>query len=288
MIAQAQQAHASPSVRCLTALFGVNRAWFYAAQRPDLAAEAEATALRDAIEQIVLQFPGYGYRRVTHALRREGWSVNHKRVLRVMHKESLLCQLRRRFVVTTASAHPYRIYPNLLREVELTRIDQAWVADITYIRLPTTFVYLAAILDACSRRCVGWKLSRRIDTELALAALDDALTCRQPAAGLIHHSDRGVQYASAAYVARLESIGARVSMSAVGNPYDNAKAESFFKTLKYEEVYLNDYQTFADAEANLDRFIADVYNTKRLHSSLGYRPPAEFEALHALQPSGVS
>lgn len=288
MIAQAREAQPSLSVRRLTALFGVNRAWFYAAQQPDLIAEAEATALRDAIERIVLQFPGYGYRRVTHALARDGWRVNHKRVLRVMREESLLCELRRRFVVTTDSAHPYRTYPNLLRHLELTRPDQAWVADITYIRLPTSFVYLAAIIDAFSRRCVGWKLSRRIDTELALAALEIALADRQPAAGLIHHSDRGVQYASSAYVARLEAAAARVSMAALGNPYDNAKAESFFKTLKHEEVYLNDYQTFTEAEANLNRFIADVYNTKRLHSSLGYRPPAEFEALHVLQPAGVS
>jgi putative transposase len=288
MIAQARQAAPPLSVRRLTALFGVNRAWFYAVQQPDLAAEAEATALRDAIERIALQFPGYGYRRVTRALAREGRRVNHKRVLRVMRAEALLCQLRRRFVATTDSAHPYRTYPNLLGDLALTRPDQAWVADITYIRLPTTFVYLAAILDACSRRCVGWKLSRRIDTELALAALEVALADRRPAPGLIHHSDRGVQYASAADVARLEAAAARISMSAVGNPYDNAKAESFFKTLKHEEVYLNDYRTFAEAEANLDRFIADVYNTKRLHSSLGYRPPAEFEALHILQPAGVS
>lgn len=288
MIAQAQQAQPSLAVRRLTTLFGINRAWFYAAQEPNLAAEAQTTALRAAIERIVLQFPGYGYRRVTHTLQREGWSINHKRVLRVMRAESLLCQLRRRFTVTTDSAHACRTYPNLLRDVVLTRPDQAWVADITYIRLPTTFVYLAAILDAYSRRCVGWKLSRRIDTELALAALDTALACRQPSAGLIHHSDRGVQYASTGYVARLESVGARGSMSAVGNPYDNAKAESFFKTVKYEEVYLNDYQTFAEAEANLHQFIEDVYNTKRLHSSLGYRPPAEFETLHALQSAGVS
>jgi len=216
---------------------------------------------------------------VTHALRRSGWgSVNHKRVLRVMREESLLCQLKRRFVVTTDSAHGYRPYPNLLALLTLDRLDQAWVADLTYIRLPATFVYLAGILDAFSRRCIGWKLSRQIDTRLTLAALEMAIDRRQPQPGLIHHSDRGVQYASTDYVSRLEELGARVSMSATGNPYDNAKAESFFKTLKREEVYLKDYQTFADAEANLDQFIEDVYNTKRLHSSLGYLPPAEFEA----------
>lgn len=160
----------------------------------------------------------------------------------------------------------------------LTGIDQAWVADITYIRLPSTFVYLACILDAFSRRCVGWKLSRQIDTRLTLAALEMALQARQPAPGLIHHSDRGVQYASTEYIARLAQAQVQVSRSATGNPYDNAKAESFFKTLKREEVYLQDYQTFADAQAHLGQFIEDVYNTKRLHSSLGYLPPAEFEA----------
>ncbi len=189
-----------------------------------------------------------------------------------------MCQLRRRFVVTTDSRHGYRTYPNLLREAVLTGLNQAWVADITYIRLPTAFVYLACVLDAYSRRCVGWQLSREIDTTLALAALNHALATRCPSPGLIHHSDRGVQYASAAYVARLEGAGARVSMSAVGNPYHNAKAESFFKSLKHEEVYLKDYRSFAEAEANLAQFIEDVYNVRRLHSSLGYLPPVEFEA----------
>ena len=168
-------------------------------------------------------------------------------------------------------------YPNLLAQTTLSAPNQAWVADITYVRLPTSFVYLACVLDAYSRRCVGWQLSRQIDTQLTLDALEMALTQRQPPPGLIHHSDRGVQYASLAYVARLEQAGARVSMSAKGNPYDNAKAESFFKTLKREEVYLQEYRTFAEAETNLDHFIEAVYNQKRLHSSLGYLPPVEFE-----------
>jgi putative transposase len=272
-----QQAYPELSIRQLCGWLRVSRSWYYACPSVDKPAEQDV-ALRDAIEQIVLEFPGYGYRRVTHALRREGWQVNHKRVLRVMREESLLCHLQRHFVVTTDSAHGNHTYPNLLNKAVLTGLDQAWVADITYIRLPTTFVYLACILDAFSRRCVGWSLSRQIDTRLTLAALEMALETRQPPPGLIHHSDRGVQYASTEYIARLEQAQAQVSMSATGNPYDNAKAESFFKTLKHEEVYLKEYQTFADAQANLGQFIEAVYNQKRLHSSLGYLPPAEFEA----------
>jgi putative transposase len=237
-------------------------------------------ALRDAIERIVLEFPGYGYRRVTAQLNRLDWDVNHKRVLRVMRQEALLCQLRRSWSATTDSRHSLNIYPNLLAGRELSQPNQAWVADITYIRLPTAFVYLACVLDGWSRRCVGWQLSRMIDTNLTLAALEAAIRVRQPAIGIIHHSDRGVQYASSAYVARLTDIGAQISMSAKGNPYDNAKAESFFKTLKREEVYLNQYETFADAEGQIGRFIDDVYNQKRLHSSLGYLPPTEYESLY--------
>ncbi len=265
------------SIRRSCAVLGISRAWYYA--RPDAATpDAEAITLRDAIEGLVLAFPGYGYRRVTAALRRDGWRVNHKRVLRIMQEEALLCQLRRRFVPTTDSRHAHQTYPNLLAGRTLTGLDQAWVADLTYVRLPEVFVYLAAILDAYSRRCVGWHLARRIDHTLTLTALERALTRRQPPVGLIHHSDRGVQYACTEYVTRLIAAGARLSMAAVGNPYENAQAESFFKTLKYEEVYLHQYRTFHEAEANLARFIDDVYNTKRLHSRLGYVPPAEFEA----------
>jgi len=276
MIAQALQSAPELPLTVLCRLFGVSRSGYYtgAATPAETAADV---AVRDAIENLVLEFPGYGYRRVTKQLQRDGWTINHKRVLRIMRDEALLCQLRRRFVVTTDSAHGWRTYPNVLASTLLDHLDQAWVADITYIRLPTTFVYLAAILDAYSRRCIGWALSRSIDTTLTLIALERALQLRQPAPGVIHHSDRGVQYANDAYVARLEQAGLQLSMSAIGNPYDNAKAESFFKTLKTEEVYLHEYQTFAEAEAQLDHFIADVYNHKRLHSSLGYLPPAEFE-----------
>jgi putative transposase len=261
----------------LCTLFGISRSGYYAYRSRNTDEEREVL-LRDAIERLVLDFPGYGYRRVTRQLQRDGWNVNHKRVLRIMREESLLCQLKKRFVTTTDSGHMRPIYPNLLANCALNGLNQAWVADITYIRLPTTFVYLAAILDAYSRRCIGWALSRWIDTGLTLTALDMALLRRCPMPGFIHHSDRGVQYAAGEYVARLEAAGARVSMSAVGNPYDNAKAESFFKTLKREEVYLKEYRTFEEAEANLERFIEAVYNTKRLHSSLGYLPPIEFEA----------
>jgi transposase InsO family protein len=200
-----------------------------------------------------------------------------------MRQESLLCQLKRRFRPTTDSAHAFGIYPNLIKDTEIDELDQVWISDITYIRLPTTFCYLAVILDAYSRRCVGWCLSRRIDTRLTLWALEMALAVRRPSAGLIHHSDRGVQYASGEYVSRLEEVGARISMAAVGNPYENAKAESFFRTLKLEEVYLKDYRDFEEAEENIGEFLEEVYNEKRLHSSLGYLPPVEFEASYATE-----
>lgn len=280
MISQAHALHPELSIQRLCHLLGVSRSWFYARQSQPESNPAEV-ALRAAIEQIVLEYPGYGYRRVTKQLQRDGWTVNHKRVLRIMREEALLCRLQRRFVPTTNSRHAYRRYPNLLAGRTLEAPDQAWVADITYIQIPTAFVYLATLLDAYSRYCVGWRLSRAIDTQLTLAALEQALTTRAPRPGLIHHSDQGVQYASDAYIDRLDTAEAQVSMAAIGNPYENAKAERFFRTLKEEEVYLNQYDSFVDAEANIGRFIADVYNAKRLHSSLGYLPPAEFEVLYA-------
>jgi len=282
VIEQVREEHPEISIERLCSLMGVSRSWYY--QRPSAGEKVRKdVALRDAIEHIVLEFPGYGYRRVTAALRRAGWTVNHKRVLRIMREESLLCQLKRRFVPTTDSAHSFGVYPNLIKETQLDRLDQAWIADITYVRLPTAFCYLAAILDAYSRRCVGWHLSRFIDTSLTLSALEMALAARRPESELIHHSDRGVQYASSEYVLRLEEAGARISMAAVGNPYENAKAESFFRNLKMEEVYIKDYRDFEEAEENIGRFIEEVYNQKRLHSSLGYLPPVEFEALHVLK-----
>jgi putative transposase len=281
MIEQAHQQQPELSVERLCELCSVSRSWYYErGGQPE--SDAEEIALRDQIEHSILEFSGYGYRRVTHALKRQGWDVNHKRVLRIMREESLLCHLKKRFVViTTDSRHGFPVYPNRLADLVLTAPDQAWVGDLTYIRLRSAFVYLACILDAFSRRCVGWYLSRDMTTQLTLAALQRAIEQRQPPPGLIHHSDRGVQYASHEYVEQLEQIGAQISMSSVGNPYDNAKAESFFKTLKLEEVYLKEYESFADAEANLEQFIEQAYTTKRLHSSLGYVPPAEFEANYA-------
>ena len=281
MITQVHQAMPERAIRQLCEILEVSRSWYYEQQSRPETSEADVE-LRDTIERIILDFPGYGYRRVTHALKRIGWIVNHKRVLRIMRDESLLCQLKRHFVHTTDSQHRYQVYPNLIKGMTIEAPDVVWVADLTYIRLPSTFVYLAAILDAYSRKCVGWKLSKRIDTQLTLGALEGAFTTRNVKAGLIHHSDRGVHYASTEYVARLQSIGVQVSMSAVGNPYENAKAESFFKTLKREEVYLKQYYTFQEAEDNIRECIEDVYNSKRLHSSLGYLPPTEFEEVYSL------
>lgn len=249
MIEQARHEHPEVSIERLCSLMGVSRSWYY--ERPSVEEKAQKdVAVQDAIERIVLAFPGYGYRRVTAALRREGWNVNHKRVLRIMRQESLLCQLRRRFAPTTDSAHAFGRYPNLIEDVEIGGLDGVWVSDITYVRLPAAFCYLAAVLDAYSRRCVGWSLSRFIDTRLTLSALEMALASRRPAVGLIHHSDQGVQYACGEYVERLEKAGARISMAATGNPYENAKAESFFRTLKMEEVYLKDYRDFEEAQEN--------------------------------------
>jgi putative transposase len=280
VISQVKQEQPHSSIRHLCETLAVNRRWYYARLSQGETADRDVE-LRDAIELIILEFAGYGYRRVTHALVRAGWSVNHKRVLRIMREESLLCHLKRQFVPTTDSHHRLQVYPNLVKGLTLDAPDVVWVADITSIRLLSSFVYLAAVLDAYSRKCIGWNLSKRIDTQLALGALEKALATRDVRPGLIHHSDRGVQYASTAYVERLLSVQAHISMSAVGNPYDNARAESFFKTLKQEEVYLKQYQTFEEAQANIGQFLEDVSNTKRLHSSLGYVPPAEFEMAYA-------
>ena len=233
--------------------------------------------LRDLIQQICLEINGYGYRRVTKALHDRGYKVNHKRILGLMRKDNLLCLKKKKWIHTTDSSHGYRIYPNLAHGLVPNRLNQLWVADITYIRLEREFVYLAAILDVFSRRTIGWALSRHIDTNLSLAALQMALATREVMPGLIHHSDRGVQYAATDYTELLRKNNIVISMSRRGNPYDNAFAESFMKTLKYEEVLLNEYESFEEAKMNLTHFIDIVYNRKRLHSSLGYRSPERFE-----------
>jgi transposase InsO family protein len=263
-------------VKRLCELGQVSRSGFYRWRRPKPAADG-ACELRDALQRVALEFPSYGGPRMTPELRRRGWAVNHKRVYRMMREDNLLCLRRRKFVRTTDSAHPFPVYPNLARGMDVTRLDQLWVADITYIRLRAEFIYLAVILDACSRRVVGWALGRRLENDLTLEALRQALEQRRPAAGLVHHSDRGVQYASREYIALLQAHGITISMSRKGNPYDNAIAESFMKTLKYEEIYRDDYEDLRAAHTSIPRFLEQVYNEKRLHSSLGYLPPAEFE-----------
>jgi putative transposase len=251
--------------------------YYYQSRQQSRQVKKQAADLRDRIEQMVVEFTRYGYRRVTHQLRREGWKVNHKRVARLMREQSLQCQIKRRWVKTTDSDHGYRIYPNLLKGLEVRGRNQVWVADITYIRILTGFLYLAVVLDLFSRKVIGWALSEQIDAELTLAGLRMALAERGTVNGCIHHSDRGVQYACHAYVEELEAAGMRISIARKGNPYDNAAAESFMKTLKYEEIYLWDYHSLEDVKHRVPYFLQQVYNQKRLHSALGYVTPEEFE-----------
>ncbi len=266
-------------VQRLCQLAGVPRASYYRATQPPLAEIANRNeAVLGEIRAICQEMPGYGTPRVTVELRRRGYQVNHKRVFRLMRKANLQCRRKRRFVRTTDSKHGFRIYPNLARNLVPVRPDQLWRADITYIRLVCEFVYLAVILDAFSRRVVGWALTRHIDAALTLTALRMAIEGRNIQPGLVHHSDRGVQYACDEYIKVLHDHKFTISMSRKGNPYDNAMAESFMKTLKAEEVYINEYHGFSDAYSNIEQFIEIVYNNKRLHSSLGYNTPQEIEA----------
>jgi len=262
-------------------MLNIARSSYYYKETQDLQKRKEDADLRDKIEEIVVEYPRYGYRRVTAQLKREGILVNHKRVQRIMQEESLICKIKKKWVTTTDSKHPYPVYPNLLKDTKVGGINQAWIADITYIRILTAFVYLAVILDVFSRKVIGWAISQRIDTGLTRAALRMAVQMRRPPEGCIHHSDRGVQYAAHEYVEELKTAGLRISMSRKGNPYDNAHVESFIKTLKSEEVYLWDYKTFEDVKKRIPYFIEEVYNEKRLHSTLGYCPPNEYEELVA-------
>ena len=270
------------SVSQKTSLLVVDRSGYYKwLQKPP--PEAQRThhdmRLRDELQQIAVEFPRYGYRRMTVELHNRGYRVNHKKVLRLMNEDNLLVVKKRFKPLTTDSNHPHKVYPNLIKHLTITQPDQVWASDITYIQLTDAFVYLSVILDLFSRKCIGWQLGRYLDTQLALDALDQALHQRWNASlqGLIHHSDQGVQYASTLYVNYLRDHQIRISMSGKGNPYDNAFVESFMKTFKYEEVYLNEYHTYADAYQNIRRFIDDVYNKKRLHLSLGYKSPDVFE-----------
>lgn len=259
-------------------VFGVTARGFYKWQARPHSLDVD-TALRERIQIIALEFPKYGYRRITHELQRRGQTINHKRILRLMREENLLVKRKKYKPKTTQSNHNLPKYSNLLQEFTPTGVNQAWVADITYIRLLREFVYLAVLMDLFSRRCVGWALSRNPDTQLTQDALNRAIALRgeRNVKDCIHHSDQGVQYAAQAYVQRLLEVGMKPSMGEVGNSYENAFAESFIKTLKNEEVWMNEYETIEDVHRNIKRFIEEVYNKKRLHSSIGYKPPIEYE-----------
>jgi transposase InsO family protein len=262
-------------------LAGVSRATYYR-QLAEKEPEREQMETRAAIQEVALAHKRrYGYRRITAELREHGFAVNHKRVVRLMREDNLLAVIRRKYVMTTDSRHSLKVYQNLAARMELTGINQLWIADITYIRLGSEFVYLAVVLDRYSRRVVGWELDRTLAARLAIGALKKALADRQPPPGLVHHSDRGIQYACSDYVELLKSNDITPSMSRKANPYDNAFCESFMKTLKHEEIHCNQYRSLEELTMNIEAFIDGYYNRQRLHSALGYRSPEAFEAAAA-------
>jgi putative transposase len=259
-------------------LAGVSRASFYRDWEHKAPSEAEM-ALRDAIQRTALAHRDYGYRRITPLIQRAGFVVGDEKVRRILRNDNLLAVRRRKFVVTTTTDphHRFRVHPNLAESMELTAVNQLWVADITYIRLRREFVFLAVVLDAFSRKAIGWELGRTLETKLPLAALEAAIASRHPQPGWVHHCDRGTQYASNEYVQRLEACGAHLSMSRPAKPWENGKCESFIKTLKREEVDARRYASFAELRQHVEEFIEQIYNKVRLHSALGYRSPEEFE-----------
>jgi putative transposase len=266
------------TIERMCTLAAVSRAGYYRFCTPSADTDEQESQLRDAIRREAMESRDYGYRRVTRALRDQGWEVNHKRVARLMREDGLLAIRKRRFVPqTTDSGHDFEVALNVARRLIPTAINQLWVADITYVRLGRVDVFLAVVMDAYSRRIVGWDLAPKINTELTLTALRKAIESRQPAPGLIHHSDRGVQYASVAYVDTLLQHGMIPSMSRPGNPYDNAKCERFIRTLKKEEIRCFEYRDIEDLRAHLSLFLDRYYNATRLHSALGYLSPDEFE-----------
>lgn len=282
---RAQALQGKLSLRRMCRLSGINRTALLRKSKRHSEWEIQ---LSRALREVALEFPAYGYRRVLAELKRRGWKVGERRVRRLLREAGLLRSRKRRRKRTTDSNHGFAVYPNLAPTLALSAPNQLWAADITYVRLLREFVYAAVIVDVFSRCAVGWAVGPRLKTELPLAALEQALRERRPAAGLVHHSDRGSQYASHDYVARLRQQQIEISMSRKGNPYDNAFAESFLKTLKAEEVHCNEYETLEEAQAEIGRFIELIYNRKRLHSALGYQPPEEFEQAFAAQAASAS
>jgi putative transposase len=260
-------------------LAGVSRASFYRNWEEQEPTAAEM-AVRDAIQRAALAHRYYGYRRIAAVLQRHGFLVSPKKVRRLMQEDNLVAIRRRKFVVTSNSNHRFRVHPNLAQYLELTDINQLWVADLTYLRLEQEFAYLAVVLDAYSRRVIGWALGSSLEFQLTLSALEQAIAVRQPKPGLVHHSDQGIQYASQTYVDRLECCGAVMSMSRPGSPWENGKCESFIKTLKHEELDVQPYRTLEELRTHVTEFIEQIYNLKRLHSALAYRSPVEFEEQH--------